>query len=654
MNLRNILPIVMTLDSNVQRGLQMCFDIFALFIALVSAMFLRLETFTFLDQPGFFVSFSIIVVPTILIFAKMGLYRAFIRFVSTEIAVLVAVGSFLSSFFVILAKLTISPYIPWSSPIIFCALIFILITGSRFILRTIINKNREKFYKNIAIYGAGASGAQIVQILTSSSKYKVQMIIDDNPRLQGRSLYGYKVMSFEEASHAFETIDVDIILLAIPDANFAVKQNIIFKVKKFKLQVQTIPPLSNLIEGSARITEFRDVLVEDLLGRDRVDPISTLLDKNIYNRTVLVTGAGGTIGSELCRQILILKPKKLILIDVSELGVYNINLELKEKSIQLGVSLIPLIGAVQDESFVANTLIKHAVEAIFHAAAYKHVPLMEQNVMQAIKNNTIGTFVLAEQALRAKVSSFTLISTDKAVNPTNIMGASKRLAERICQTMDAKQNHTRFSIVRFGNVLGSSGSVVPMFQKQIAAGGPITLTHPEVTRYFMTINEAAQLVIQSCSLAKGGEVFVLDMGMPVKIKDLAFNMVLLSGLHPYLEADTIEKTGDIAIRIIGLRPGEKMYEELSYADKLIGTIHPRIMTVNETTMSTTDLHELMNNLNTIIATQDHKGLIKYLTNVADYKQDKYSEIKTTWGSLEEKQESQNEKIVSIKTSKRKN
>ncbi len=620
-NFRNFLQLGFKLSKSMQRNLQMSLDGLAIFISFASAMLLRLETTNFFYEPKFFISYVLILLPTILVFSSMGLYRAFVRYISTEVAVLVALGSSISGFFIILNKLAHVPFIPWSVSIIYSALLFIVITGSRFTLRSIFRTYNQKTQKYVAIYGAGAAGAQLTQSLITSPEYRVQMIIDDNKNLQGQQLYGLKVMSFEEASDNFDNLEVDVILLAMPSASFHERQGIISKVNKYVLKVKTIPAVDSLINGSAQITEFKDIAIEDLLGRERVDPIQKLLNKNITNKTVLVTGAGGSIGSELTRQILQLKPLQLILFDISELGIYNITSEIDEQALKLNVPIHKLVGSVQDRVFIATTLQKFKVDTIYHAAAYKHVPLMENNALQAIKNNTIGTMTLAKEAVRAKVTNFSLISTDKAVKPKNVMGASKRLAERICQAINLEQTVTKFSMVRFGNVLGSSGSVVPLFQKQIAKGGPITLTHPNVTRYFMTIGEAVQLVIQSGSLTAEGKLFVLDMGVPLKIKDLAFKMIKLSGLRPYLETDVIEEKGDILVRITGLRPGEKLYEELSYGDNLFGTTHPRIMKVDEATIAPKKMWMLIDKLKILIKEQDHDGLIKYLIQNADYQPD---------------------------------
>jgi len=315
---------------------------------------------------------------------------------------------------------------------------------------------------------------------------------------------------------------------------------------------------------------------------------------------------------------------------VSEAAIYTISEEIKCYASKLRVDIVSLVGSVLDQPFIAAAMRSHKIDTIYHAAAYKHVPLMERHIMQAVKNNTLGTMVLAEEAVRAGVVSFTLVSTDKAVKPTSVMGASKRLAERVCQMMGIEQTETRFSVVRFGNVLGSSGSVVPLFEKQIEAGGPLTLTHPDVTRYFMTIGEAVQLVIQASSLAKGNEVFVLDMGRMIKIKDLAFKMAQLSGLKPYLEGegDADEDEGDIAVRITGLRPGEKMYEELSYGDNLVGTAHPRIMTVSEEAMTAKEMRLASKRLDRLVSTEDQQGLIETLIEIGDYRPEKANQNAT--------------------------
>lgn len=616
--IQNTLHSIQNVHRTMKITLQISLDGLIIFLSLVSAILLRIDTLGFLGQSDFFAGFALILFLTLFAFARMGLYRAFTRYLSSETAALIAAGSGFSAITLFLVKLIFLSFIPWPVVIIYCSLLIIGLCGTRFLLRSIFRIGTQGQRKNLAVYGAGKAGIQILQSLKSSLEYRVRIIIDDNPQLQGKQLFGVRIMGFDEATENFDRFNIDTVLLAISNASFSARQKIIAQISNYMLQVKSIPSVDKMIAGSAQINDFKDVAIEELLGRDSVVPLPNLLGRNTAEKTVMVTGAGGSIGSELCRQIIQLKPKQLLVLDLSELAIYTILAELEAAAHALKVDLVPLIGSVQDRAFIADALATHQIDTIYHAAAYKHVPLMEINVAQAIKNNTLGTLVVAEEAVRAKVASFTLISTDKAVNPTNVMGASKRLAECICQMVSLNQTKTRFSMVRFGNVLGSSGSVVPLFKKQIASGGPVTLTHQDVTRYFMTIGEAVQLVIQASSLAKGGEVFVLDMGKPVKIRDLAFKMIQLSGLKPYMEGDYSKQSGDIAVRVTGLRPGEKMFEELSYKDNLIGTAHPRIMTVTEEAMSVQQTQEAVNQLKNIIDTQNYAELIQIMTDFANY------------------------------------
>ena len=380
---------------------------------------------------------------------------------------------------------------------------------------------------------------------------------------------------------------------------------------------KTIPDITDLISGTSIISELEDLNIEDLLGRDTVQPDPKLMSKNISNKTVLITGAGGSIGSELCRQIIHWKPSSLILLDVSEFGIYTILNEIEEQAKNQCISVKPLIGSVQDVQFIKRVLNNFSVDTIYHAAAYKHVPLMELNVMQCVKNNVFGTRNLAEEAVKAQVQNFILVSTDKAVNPTNFMGASKRLAEMICQTLTKEQSNTCFSIVRFGNVLGSSGSVVPLFKKQIESGGPVTVTHKDVTRYFMSIPEAAQLVVQAGAISKGGEVFILDRGEPINLLSLAKKMIALLGLKPVQSGNLKYESDQIQIKVIGLRPGEKLFEELSYSDHLQKTCHSRIMTTLEAEIEENKLKNILQELCNSIDTGDHKKLFESISSISN-------------------------------------
>ena len=439
----------------------------------------------------------------------------------------------------------------------------------------------------VLIYGAGEAGRQLAGAMRNSHQVQVVGYLDDDPHLQGGILNGLGIFKAEELSNLVNSLKVSDVLLAIPSVTRARRNEILALVSAAKVAVRTLPDLSDLAKGKITASDLRELDVEDLLGRDSVSPHPHLLKQNIFNNTVMVTGAGGSIGSELCRQILKQNPKTLVLFEQSEFALYSIHQELLaklESMSQAGVvhsiNLIPLLGSVQDVRVVNQTLEAWRPTTLFHAAAYKHVPLVEENIAQGIQNNVYGTQILAKSAIQFGVANFVLISTDKAVRPTNVMGASKRLAEMILQALSSSNlaNATTFSMVRFGNVLDSSGSVVPLFRKQIKDGGPLTVTHAQVTRYFMTIPEAASLVIQAGAMAKGGDVFVLDMGEPVIIYELAQRMIELSGLE---ERTTANPEGDIEIEITGLRPGEKLYEELLIGEDPQPTDHQRIMKADE-------------------------------------------------------------------------
>jgi FlaA1/EpsC-like NDP-sugar epimerase len=456
--------------------------------------------------------------------------------------------------------------------------------------------------------------------LKTGSDYRVRLVIDDSINIQGETLFGQRIYSFEDAVSRFKALNIDSVLLAMPSASRAQRQSIISNLVDIGINVKTIPGLASLINGSAEITELKNVAIDDLLGREPVAPDPNLMNTAIGGKVVLVTGAGGSIGSELCRQIIRWRPSRLIILDQSEYGIYLLEQEISTAAKEYDIQLTPVITSVLDSNFMLQTLGRYKVDTIYHAAAYKHVPLMEQNVMQGMKNNVFGTKTLAECAIETEVKNFILISTDKAVNPTNFMGASKRLCELLCQSLNKTTKKTNFSMVRFGNVLGSSGSVIPLFKKQIANSGPVTVTHEEVTRYFMTITEAAQLVVQAGALAKGGEVFVLDMGKPVRIINLVKKMIRLSGLAPFLEDSG--DSGDVAIRVTGLRPGEKLYEELAYDNNLLATAHPRIMNAQEKAMDPVELEIRLKKLECSINQANDEGMFKIIASIVPNVRDK--------------------------------
>ncbi len=398
----------------------------------------------------------------------------------------------------------------------------------RYFSQKLFNIKRE----NVAIYGAGSAGIELMYALRRNPNYSVKLFIDDNPELDGKNLSGNNVINSDRAKEKILCNDIKTMFLAISFKTSSIRKKVLDIVSDYPIKIKIIPSISKFIDSEFKIDQFKDIKIEDLLGREPVQPNHKLMAKTISNKTVLVTGAGGSIGGELSRQIIVLKPQKLILIDISEFAIYKLLEGLKTYSRTHEVDLIPVIGSVQDRDFIKHLFDSYMVDTIYHAAAYKHVPLMEKNIMQCINNNVFGTLNIAELSVASKVENFILVSTDKAVKPTNFMGASKRIAEIICQKLSMQQKDTCFSVVRFGNVLASSGSVVPLFKRQIKSGGPITLTHPNVTRFFMTIPEAAQLVIQAGSIGKGGDIFVLDMGKSIKILDLAKRMIYLSGKKP--------------------------------------------------------------------------------------------------------------------------
>ena len=475
-----------------------------------------------------------------------------------------------------------NPIIPRSVPMIFCLVALVYVGSTRFFYRHYYHWIFHNILPSeaVAIYGAGKAGAQVVASISDSTDYKAVAFIDDDHNLWGSVVQGLRVFSPDKLGYLEGKYNIKRVLLAMPSASREGRRKAIEKLADRNLRILTVPSLSEIIEGKAQLANLRAVEIEDLLGREPVPPRLELLDTSIREQNVLVTGAGGSIGSELCRQILMNAPKRLVLFERNEFNLYTISQELTEAITKKGynIELCSILGSVTDAAFLGKVVQQFEIDTFYHAAAFKHVPLVEQNVFAGIHNNIFGTKVACEQAAKCGVKRFVLISTDKAVRPTNVMGATKRVAELIVQSMNANECGTIFSMVRFGNVLGSSGSVVPLFRRQIARGGPVTVTHRDITRYFMTINEAALLVIQAGSMAEGGDVFVLDMGKEIKIFDMARQMILLSGLEV---RDEDHPDGDIEIVISGLRPAEKIREELLIGNNVSTTQHPRIMKAQE-------------------------------------------------------------------------
>lgn len=492
----------------------------------------------------------------IAIFALLGIYRAIVRSFNEDYLLRILIGTFIQIVALYTIKKLNVAFIPMSIPLMYGFMLFSYMWWSRAVIRyaTLKTFAKKQSRKRVAIYGAGLAGQQIAAALNRSDDYLPVCFIDDKRSLQGQSLSGLKIYSPKKAQAKLGKFGIEEVLLAMPSVGRARKKEIIDSFDTADVKIMELPGVTQLVDGQVQVSDIREVDIIDLLGRDPVPPKPELLEKNIKNKVVMVTGAGGSIGSELCRQIVKHQPKMLVLFEMSEFALYSIDRELQASDIQI----IPVLGSVTNQQKLERIIQEYKVQTVYHAAAYKHVPLVEANPFEGIYNTSIGTQRSVDAAVNQNVETFVLISTDKAVRPTNVMGASKRMAELYCQGLALTNPKTQISIVRFGNVLGSSGSVVPLFKKQIAQGGPVTVTHPEVTRYFMTIPEAAQLVIQAGAMGTGGDVFLLDMGEPVKIVDLAKQMIRLSGFRVMDE----NGIGDIEIQFTGLRPGEKLYEEL--------------------------------------------------------------------------------------------
>jgi len=557
-------------------------DTICLPVIFILAISLRYEGFNaelFHHYLGLIVATPLISVP---VFIRIGLYRAVLRFIDQKIISTIFIG--VSTTVLLLTFIGIMLHILPISRAIFgfyWAGAMLYLCASRFIARGwLINAGMSENATAICIYGGGKAGALLAAALKTGGEYYCVAFVDDNKNIQGSTIAGIKIYSPSDLDWLIPKRGIRQILLALPSISKHRQKQILDQLEHLKLKIKVTPSIQSLVNGELRVQDIRDVEIEDLLGRDQVTPDARLLSACITNKQVMVTGAGGSIGAELCRQIIRQQPKKLILLEMSEYVLYAIEQELSHLQNQLGLELeiIPFLGTVLDAAKLNKIFSAYQVDTLYHAAAYKHVPLVEHNPIEGIRNNVFGTLCVAQAAMRAQVRNFVLISTDKAVRPTNVMGTTKRLAELILQAFASKQHGTRFCMVRFGNVLGSSGSVVPLFRKQIIAGGPITLTHPEITRYFMTIPEAAQLVLQAGAMGDDGEVFVLDMGEPVRIIDLARRMVHLSGLE--IKSDACPD-GTIDIEHVGLRPGEKLYEELLIGDNVEGTSHPLIMRAQE-------------------------------------------------------------------------
>jgi FlaA1/EpsC-like NDP-sugar epimerase len=616
MQANNLAKNILNLPRYAKRLIALSLDICLCILAIWAAYYLRLGYWVRIeDIPLAPVLVSICLAIPIFIF--FGLYRTIFRYSGWPALMTVAKAAIIYAivYVTIFTAIGVNE-VPRTIGIIQPILVFFFVGALRVYARIIFGgvkpsaQNKLAFQSRALIYGAGASGRQLATAMGSTPNMKVLGYLDDDVNLQGGVLNGLRIYNPEDLDFLTKTLLLTDIFLAIPAVNRIRRNEIITSIVNKRIKVRTLPSLNDLVDGKITVSDVSELDVEDLLGRIPSMPQIDLLAKKLFNSVVMVTGAGGSIGSELCRQIIDQKPKKLILFEQNEYVLYKIHQQLSKKiealrarNITPQIELVCILGSILDVSTVARALDAHRPKTIFHAAAYKHVPLVEENFAQGIRNNIYGTKTLALAAIKYEVNNFVLVSTDKAVRPTNIMGATKRISEMILQALEnsAIANHTTFSMVRFGNVLDSSGSVVPLFRKQITDGGPLTVTHQEVTRYFMTIPEAASLVIQASAMAAGGEVFVLDMGKPIKIIELAKKMIRLSGL----EEKTIDHPeGDIEIKIIGLRPGEKLYEELLIGDNPIPTDHKLIMKAQEEFLTLDVLETHLNNIDRVLDSID--------------------------------------------------
>jgi FlaA1/EpsC-like NDP-sugar epimerase len=585
-------------------------DSLLLILIVLVSFALRLGYWYWPEPELFLIIFSstYLAIPIFIIF---GLYHSVSRFFGIDSlwAIFKAVSLY-ALLWGLIENLSGIEGIPRSVILINWMLSFIGIAGLRFITRKILNSSNEMKIpqsKSIIIYGAGTAGRQLMSALTESNEYRPVAFIDDSKNLKNQIIHGIRVHDFKNIESLIKKYKVEEVFLAITSISRKNRNNIINKFQPFSLKVKILPSVVDMVKGNVSIDDLRKVRIDDLLGRDSVQPNQSLLKTNIKNKVVMVTGAGGSIGSELCRQICKLGAKKLILFDQSEAALYMINLELDNS-----VEIIPILGSVVNQDRIEKICLQFSVQTIYHSAAYKHVPMVEFNNTEGVLNNIFGTLSAANAAVNCGVETFVLISTDKAVRPSNTMGATKRCSEIILQALSEKQKITRFMIVRFGNVLDSSGSVIPLFKKQIKEGGPLTITDKEIVRYFMTISEAVELVIQAGAMGEGGDVFVLNMGEPVRIYDLACKMIKLSGLEVM---DDKNPNGDIEIKYIGLRPGEKLYEELLVSGDVSETKHSLIMRAVEELIEWSELEIILKSLEEATNQSDHRKIRELLIKI---------------------------------------
>ena len=587
-------------------------DVVMLPVALWCAFALRLGELL-PDIARFWPVFVVCVCVAVPAFGRLGLYRQVIRYMGRHAIGAVAMGCMLSALGITVAAFLLklpADGFPRSVPIIFWMLAFLYVSGSRFAVRSLLSRQGPRSAREpVIIYGAGHNGVELARQLAQQDRFEPIAFLDDNTRIQKSTIDGIYVLPPSDLGQLLADSRIQQVFVAV-SGDAVGRRRIIEFLERYSVHVRLVPSLEEMVTG-ATVNNVRDVRIEDLLGRDEVNALPYLLEGSVAVQAVLVTGAGGSIGAELCRQILRLRPRLLVLLDQSEYGLYEIQRELVAMAEREAVPapLATVLGSVTDPGLLERTLKRYEITTLFHAAAYKHVSLVENNVIQGLKNNTFGTLYCAQAAMATGVERFILISTDKAVRTTSVMGASKRMAEMILQALQEVSTGTQFAMVRFGNVLGSSGSVVPLFEEQIERGGPVTVTHSEVTRYFMSIPEAAQLVLQASSMAKGGDVFLLDMGQPVRIMDLAHRMIRLKG---FSVRDAEHPDGEIEVRITGLKPGEKLHEELLVSGDVIGTEHRKIMRAQERYVPWPELKRALETLEQACDTFDYEAIRAFI------------------------------------------
>ncbi|MFC5078833.1 UDP-N-acetyl-alpha-D-glucosamine C6 dehydratase [Vibrio thalassae] len=590
------LNFLLSADRKLKRSITITYDVFAIALSLYLAIALRLNVYVFeLHTPEVLSLISTIIV-TIVCFINLGMYRAVLRYMMLPALSNIFFAVFLSATTLALSGFFFHTFIPRSVPFIYAGLAILTLGGPRVLIRSVYYQVYKRKKPNVFIYGAGSAGRDLASALIQGAEFHPVALLDDDREKVGQIFYGVRVYhssEFDDLKGLYSPVKV---LLAVNNIGKGERLRLLEKVSHWPVEILSVPSVEDIATGKAESTEIKDLDVADLLGREAVEPDMALMARNIEGENVMVTGAGGSIGSELCRQILRLKPRSLVIFELNEYNLYKIDQELNniKERLHLDVAIIPVLGSVQRQNRLEKTMLANEVHTVFHAAAYKHVPLVESNIVEGVRNNVFGTLYCAQAAINCNVRNFTLISTDKAVRPTNVMGATKRMAELVLQALADKQRDTTFTMVRFGNVLGSSGSVVPLFKQQIRKGGPVTVTHPDIIRYFMLIPEAAQLVIQAGAMGHNGQVFVLDMGEPVQILDLAKRMIHLMGMKEHIEA--CGQDGDIEIHFTGLRPGEKLYEELLIGDNVEGTGHKKIMTAKEYMLKWEDMSVLLKKL----------------------------------------------------------